>query len=162
MISEIKYKPLFEKLDLKNNEDVRTSVTYFKGMTSGLIDAHYTIQFLAPPIKNTFISPALSRKKAQDDFHNPFPYTEIDKSYLDPGYLSGSFATSDSGRLTVLCGTIHNHILYFHCNRFTLKEAHQSEGSNLLMILFMKEGASRPTWLCLLISQHGIPEKMFN
>ena len=124
------YKPLFEKLDLKNNEDVRTSVTYFKGMTSGLIDAHYTIQFLAPPIKNTFISPALSRKKAQDDFYSPFPYTEIDKSYLDPGYLSGSFATSDSGRLTVLCGTIHNHILYFHCNRFTLKEAHQAEGNN--------------------------------
>jgi carboxyl-terminal processing protease len=124
------YKPLFEKLDINNNNDINTSVGYFRQMTSGIKDAHYTINFIPASISNTFLYPALERKLMSNDFHSPYPYQVIDTNYLDKGFISTGYATSDSERLSVLCGTIHKTILYFSCNRFSLQEAFQSPTNN--------------------------------
>jgi hypothetical protein len=41
-----KYKPSFEKLDLKDDKDVKKSVQYFKEIARDLVDGHYSINFL--------------------------------------------------------------------------------------------------------------------
>lgn len=124
------YKPIFAKLNINNENDVRASVGYFKQITSGLIDSHYSINFTKAQISNDLVYPALDRKLKCRSFHSPYLYTGIDTDYLDKGFIFGGYATSDSERLTVLCGTINNKILYFHCNRFALQEAYQSITSN--------------------------------
>jgi hypothetical protein len=124
------YKPIFAKLDINNDIDVRASIGYFKQITSGLIDSHYSINFTKAPVANYFIFPALDRKLKSRNFHSPYLYTGIDTTYLDKGFFSGTYATSDSERLTTLSGTIDGKILYFHCNRFALEEAYQSITDN--------------------------------
>lgn len=125
-----KYEPIFEKLDINNDDDIRTSISYFREMTAGLLDSHFRIQFLNPVVSDTFISPTLNRKKNRKDFRGAYPYEELSKTYLDPGYVFGSYVTRDNKRLTLLCGTISKSILYFHCNRFSLQEAWNSRESN--------------------------------
>ena len=55
----LNYKPLFEKLNLSNHDDVIQSVQYFTDMTKDLIDGHYYISFFDPSISNSLIFPAL-------------------------------------------------------------------------------------------------------
>lgn len=124
------YKPLFEKLHINNDSDIRKSVDYFKNMTSGLIDSHYTLTFQMAPVSGTEFIPTIERKLTELNFHSPFPYLSIDTNYLDKGYDLGYYTTEDSQRLTVLSGTIQHRILYFYCNHFDLQEAWQSPSEN--------------------------------
>ena len=142
------YKPLFANLDSKNNKDIYTSLTYFRQMTAGLIDGHYSISFNQSPIAGTLIHPASDRKLTDPSFHIPFEYMQIDSGYLDKGYTTGSFITSAGQRMTALCGNIHGNIVYFHCDRFALQQAYEANNANpvkmALQYVFdkLKQGAS--------------------
>jgi hypothetical protein len=124
------YKPKFASLDINKQKDVDSAVGYFRQMTAGLIDGHYTITFHSPFVPGLYISPSLDRKLVSPGFRNPWSYTNIDTGYLDKGFLTGSYVTADNLTLNAVCGTIHQNILYFQCNRFALKEAYTASGSN--------------------------------
>jgi len=114
------YKPLFSELDLHNNNDVKRSVRYFREMTKGLTDAHFNINFSNIAIKDSIVYPALDRKKAAAEFHNPYSYFPVVSRYLDAGYIPGY---DTSAGLFALSGTIDEHVLYFTCNEFALSRS---------------------------------------
>ncbi len=126
----IKYKPVFAQLNLRDNNDVKKSVEYFKQMTDGLIDSHYNLSFIPDNISNLYVYPALNRKISEPNFHSPFLYMSIDSSYFDKEFMSGNYLTNSKQNLFVLSATIKNKILYFYCNQFALKEAYNSSIKN--------------------------------
>jgi hypothetical protein len=123
-----KYKPLFSGLDLNNVADIRKSVSYFKDMSKGLIDAHYYISFTPNSIVDSFVYPAYERKKNEMGFHAPYAFYKVDTSYLDANFQLGIDNNYFFGNqpLVVLYGTISNKILYFSCNHFELSKAYYS------------------------------------
>ncbi len=126
----VKYKPLFEHLDIQNKNDVQKSVGYFRKMTERLIENHFTISFINNYIKDSFIFPSLERKKVSQNFHSPFSYISVDSNYLDKGFVVGNYLTLSNTQLTTVSGTINKKILYFYCNEFALQEANSSNGTN--------------------------------
>ncbi len=124
------YKPLFARLNLNDQKDVDTGVTYLKQITSGLVDAHYLINFTNGFGVGQSIYPALNRKLSGSAFHGAFRYADIDTNYLDKGFYSGYYVTSDRKRLSLIAGTIHHSVLYFQCDDFELEEAWQSPVDN--------------------------------
>lgn len=125
----VKYKPLFKALDISKDADIIKSQEYFAEMSASLIDSHFVLHFDSPLISQSDFYPALVRKSKRSDFHSPFPYLKIDSSYFDAGYLTGTYITSDSLRMTTACAFIHKNILYFNCDRFGLEEAYLSKGN---------------------------------
>jgi hypothetical protein len=123
------YKPLFTKLNLNNDNDVKKSVQYFREITKKLIDGHYYISFSKASIIDSSVYPALDRKKQNSEFHYPYSYLKIAISYLDPNYNLGydNNNISNGQPLTTLCGIINNRVLYFSCNRFSLVESYNSK-----------------------------------
>jgi len=126
----LKYKPLFSRLYLNSNVDLDTSLIYFTQMTKGLIDCHYTLSFTNGPLSGQYIDPALNRKSTSPDFHSAFQYNSIDTNYLDKGYLTGSYATTDNQQLFLISGTLGQSVVYFYCNLFALQQAFQSPDNN--------------------------------
>ena len=61
------YKPLFASLNIHDSADQRKSLTYFSGMTAGLIDSHYYISFSDSLLSDTTINPAKIRKMGKID-----------------------------------------------------------------------------------------------
>lgn len=127
-----RYRPLFQKLNLKNDEDVRKSVGYFKQMTKGLIDGHFNIRFTHPAITDSIVYPAFESKQKLPDFHYPYSYIQVDTQYLDKGFRWGSDNNFSTGGipLTVIAGTINHSILYFSCNEFSLLQSYHSKTPN--------------------------------
>jgi hypothetical protein len=127
-----KYKPYFVKLDMKNNHDVKKSVQYFREMTKGLIDGHYSISFLPDAIKDSIVYPSYERKQSLSGFHYPFSYFKIDTNYLDKDFILGfNNAFSNAGvPLSALSGTINHKILYFGCNSFALSKSYFDQTQN--------------------------------
>jgi hypothetical protein len=126
------YKPLFEKLNLNNENDLKKSVFYFKDMCKSLVDGHFYIDFTKSQIDDSLVYPSFDRKKKSNLFHNPFPYFTIVKNYLDSNYYEGiDNITNPSGiPLYTLAGTIDNKALYFHCSSFTLLRSFSSVQNN--------------------------------
>jgi hypothetical protein len=121
------YEPVFAQLNLHNNSDVKTSVALFRQITQGLIDAHYSISFDNNAIADSSIYPAYDRKQKKADFHNPYPYLNIDLKYFDADYVAGQdLITNPASPLYGLAGTIDNKILYFTCNNFSLFKSYNS------------------------------------
>ena len=129
------YRPIFENLDITNDNDVRKSVQYFRKMTEALVDNHYIIRFSHNLIKDSIVYPALSRKLERRDFHSPFLFESIDTAYLDRGFITGHYVSMNDQGISALLGTIQNKILYFSCNQFALQEAFLSQTSNTLKTL---------------------------
>lgn len=125
-----RYQPIFSQLNLENKSDIQKSVGYFRQMTDGLTDSHYAISFISHDIIDSFVFPALDRKRKNSNFHSPFLYISVDSNYLDRGFVSGKYITSENAQLLAVCGTIRNKILYFYCNRFALQEAYTSNTAN--------------------------------
>ncbi|MDO6433146.1 S41 family peptidase [Flavitalea sp. BT771] len=116
-----RYQPLFARLDLQRSEDVKTSLQYFRDMTQGLLDGHYSITFSNAFIAGSAISPGYERLRKRPDFHPLFPYAANDIGYLDAGYKEGYDSSEyPSHLLHVISGTIDHTILYFTCNEFSL------------------------------------------
>ena len=125
-----RYKPVFDKLQLNDPGDRAQSVRYFREMTGGLIDHHFTISFTDPLLKDSTINPAVDHILQAPSYRNPYSFINLDEHYLDQGYLYGYDNTITPGKpLVTLCGTIHGNILFFACNEFALSASFQSATS---------------------------------
>jgi hypothetical protein len=124
------YQPLLKNLNIHSQRDVSLAVSYFTAMTSGLIDAHYSIDFTSPFLAGVSTFPALNRKMRDPNWHPPYPYLTVDTTYLDAGYRNGSYVSSDGQRISALSGTIGGKVLYFGCDGFALQEAYQAPSAN--------------------------------
>jgi len=128
------YKPLFAELNLADSTDVRKGYTYFKEMTSGLIDSHYDLSFNDPWLADSSsINPAYQRKLASDDYHDPISvlhfYYTLPDNYLDEGWKRG-FVNVGNRQYVAVSGTIDQHILYFYFNSFNLKGLYEADTDN--------------------------------
>lgn len=129
----LKYRPLFQKLDLKNDDDVRKSVPYFREMTEKLVDGHYNIIFTHKAIQDFNIYPAYARKLKAHNFQSPYNYIKVDTNYLDRGFkfvVDNSSVAGSGVPLQILVGTINDSILFFRCNEFSLFNSYQSTSQN--------------------------------
>lgn len=128
------YKPVFQNLDINNPDDVRKSVSYFREMTSGLIDGHYHISFPnSPYISDSTIDPTIARKRASPGYHDPIPlgyfFYDLPRIYLDSGYQEGVDSSSSENFEVVVTGTIRGNILYFYFSNFELEQLYYSSES---------------------------------
>lgn len=128
----IKYKPIFEKLDLEDEADRIQSVQYFRDMTAGLIDGHYHISFRDARINGLSVYPSLTQRQRLPNFHNPYAYFKIDTTYLDADYRLGFDHNNrlNGQPLAALSGTIDNRILFFSCSTFSLLKSFESAEAN--------------------------------
>lgn len=126
------YKPIFAKLNLNDNNDVKKSVQYFQDMTKGLIDGHYHISYSNMAISSFSVYPSFYRKQKLLNFHYPYLYFKIDTNYFDLNYSLGidSNNTYNGYSLVTLCGTIDNRILFFSCTNFSLLKSYYSNTEN--------------------------------
>ncbi len=126
-----KYAPLFRKLNIENDADVRKSVTLFKELTKTLIDGHYEIQFIDPRISTSLVNPAMERKLIAPNYHAPYSYDKLVKKYLDSGYVYGYDNTSNNDQsVYAISGKINGNVLYFHCDYFGLKRSYYASVAN--------------------------------
>jgi carboxyl-terminal processing protease len=126
-----RYQPVFSNLRLADTADLASSVGYFRKMTDGLIDHHFSISFTNGVLKDSSIDPAYDQLVKDPAFRNPYSYFGTDERYLDTGYFNGYDNTTDPGNtLLALSGTIHGNILFFTCNQFSLSASFQSDVSN--------------------------------
>ena len=142
-----RYKPVFDKLDINNENDQKKSVGYFRQMLSGTLDAHLGFSFFAPAIKDTFLYPRwdfdLAGKNPyfleDADERTPdwqyYTYYDLDKThYLDNNYISGTYITPvfQNFPVSVLQGTINSNILYLGFDTQALTPALQDPATNVL------------------------------
>ena len=119
------YSPIFSGLQIGDTADLAASVRYFRKMTDGLIDHHFSITFTNGVLKDSNIFPAEDQWRNNPDFHFSYSYLGSDMHYLNSGYLLGTDNSTGSTLIT-LSGTIHNDILFFTCNQFLLSASFQS------------------------------------
>ena len=126
-----RYQPLFSRLQLNNPADAQQSVAYFRQMTDGLIDHHFTISFTSPLLEDSTVDPAMDQLRKEAGYRAPVSYIGLDERYLDSGYLSGFDNTTEPGSpLEAVSGTIGGSILFFTCNRFNLAASFHSSIHN--------------------------------
>ncbi|MBB6500990.1 S41 family peptidase [Pedobacter cryoconitis] len=131
-----KYKPLFAQMNINDSTDVRKSYTYFKEMTSKLVDSHYALQITSKYVKDSakYISPSTLRHSKEPGYHGiidpNFFYFSIPPKYLDPGYVKGFVNVSDGSQFFAIAGKIKSNILYLHFNSFNLKQVYGSTTTN--------------------------------
>jgi carboxyl-terminal processing protease len=126
----IRYQPVFSRLNINNNADLKKSVEYFRQMTDGLVDNHYNLSFFPNAIVDSSVNPALDRKFASGTYRARYSFIPLDTThYLDNGFISGSYSNS-TGSVVAACGTIHHKILYFTCSAFQLNQAYLSNTNN--------------------------------
>ncbi len=123
------YKPIFGGLQIGNTADLERSVGYFRKMTDGLIDHHFSIAFTDGILGDSSIFPAGDQWKNNPAFRFSYSYLGSDIRFLDSGYQLGTDYTTQS-TLIALSGTIHGDILFFTCNQFLLSASYQSSFSN--------------------------------
>lgn len=124
-----KYKVLFSNLDINDRDDSRKAVTYFKEMTSSLIDGHFQITFENSFLNGVIINPSLERKRLNGTFQSSYNYQNLVVKYLDEGYSSVIDNTNQSGYnpLRVVTGSINHSITYFYCNKFLLSKFYKMD-----------------------------------
>lgn len=127
------YKPLFAKLNVNDSNDVRKAYTYFKQMTSGLVDSHYDISFADTWLADSnSVNPAYQRKIASPGFHPPISifhfYDTIPRHYLDAGRRG--FTNTPDKQYVAVSGTINQNILYLFFNGFNLKTLFNTDTIN--------------------------------
>lgn len=126
-----RYKPVFDQLQLDNPADQDRSVGYFRAMTDGLIDHHFSISFTIPHLKDSTVNPAVDQLLRNPNFRGLYSFIGLDQNYLDAGYFYGyDNKTTPNNPLVTLCGTIHGNILYFACNQFALYQSFHSTSAN--------------------------------
>ena len=124
-----KYNSIFSGLRIGDAADLAASVGYFRKMTDGLIDHHFSIAFNNSALTDSSIFPAGDQWRNNPAFRLSYSYLGSDMLHLDSGYLLGTDYTTQS-TLIALSGTIHGDILFFTCNQFLLSASYQSPGSN--------------------------------
>ena len=133
----IQYRPLFEPLKIDKKEDVLKANEYFKSMTQHLIDGHLQLTFNHPSLDVIQdFNPVLSIKQQATTYRSPYDFQDIASTYLDTNF-SKALDFESSGirtKLSTLCGTINQQILYFSCNAFFLQNAVTKHTSNKAVI----------------------------
>jgi len=129
------YRTKFSVLNINKTEDLKTGRSYFAEMTQHLSDGHFSITFEHPFLKDEPI--VADRKRGHENnisderlfFDNP-------KQYFDAN--STVRVTESNNDMALIYATIDGTVLYFHCNKLFLTEAHQSSQSarNLLNVFF--------------------------
>ncbi|RKE56597.1 S41 family peptidase [Sphingobacterium detergens] len=124
-----KYKPLFQRLDVNNKNDVSQSADYLREITRGLIDSHFQIVFEENMLAGAIIFPAADRKAKESEFRLPFDYSVLDEKYFDVGYLHSIDEVTKYNKKSqeVKLATIRGNIIYFHCNQFSLERSYYSK-----------------------------------
>jgi carboxyl-terminal processing protease len=121
------YKPKFDNLNIDSVPDVRKSVQYFRAMTAGLRDSHFTLTF-SSPLVDSFVSPSFQRKKSAGILRQQYVFYDYDANhYLDSPYVFGkdSVNVGENGNTEAVAGTISKgSILYLGFNQFDLKQSY--------------------------------------
>ena len=124
-----KYSPIFSGLRIGDTADLERSVGYFRQMTDGLIDHHFSITFTNGVIKDSSINPGEDQWRSNPAFRLSYSYLASDMHYLDSGYQLGTdYSTGNA--LIAVSGTIHSDMLFFTCNQFLLSASFQASDSN--------------------------------
>lgn len=130
------YKPLFDKLTYFNSANETLAEQYFTQMTQGLIDSHYTLEFM---LTGNGFSPSEYRKLKTDPNYftdSAFPAAVLDSlipaKYIDKSSLHMGTDTVDlegsSEPFTAVSGTINGNILYLYFSAFALSQAGANTG----------------------------------
>jgi carboxyl-terminal processing protease len=130
------YKPLFDQLTIFNSANEAKAEQYFQQMTQGLIDSHYTLQYM---LTGNSFSPAQYRKLQQDPNYfvdSTFPAAVLDSlipaKYIDHASLvMGTDTVSLEGTstpFTAVSGTIQGSVLYLYFSNFALSQAGANTG----------------------------------
>ena len=125
------YKPLFDELPYFSQANEAKAEQYFQQMTQGLIDSHYTLQFMTTG--NAF-NPAEYRRLQQDPQYytdSTFPSAVLDSlipaKYITPGTLvRGTDSVNLEGTqtpFTAISGMINGNILYLYFSSFAISQA---------------------------------------
>ncbi|MFD2598848.1 S41 family peptidase [Sphingobacterium corticis] len=126
------YKPLFAEMNLNDTADIRKSYTYFKEMTQGLSDGHYTLQFNSALLADSgAIQPSAARNSKRENARQHIPleyfYSGIPTLYLDSGYKKTGILDPGFRTITAVTGTIEQDIAYLSFNSFNLKSSYTNE-----------------------------------
>ena len=130
------YKPLFDKLTIFDSPHEALAEQYFQQMTQGLIDSHYTLDFM---LTGNSFNPATYRKLLTDPNYfndSAFPAAVLDSliphKYIDPASLVMGTDTVDlegsNVPFTAVSGTVQGSILYLYFSNFALSQAGANTG----------------------------------
>ncbi|RZL15281.1 MAG: hypothetical protein EOO89_13780 [Pedobacter sp.] len=124
-----KYRPLFAQLRMAQNEDAKQAATYFKEISSKLVDGHYKIYFSSSTtISDIVIDPSYQQLKLRSNYHERIPDSYFSgtlmKSYLDPG---AAYAISGDDEMFIVTGSIEKNIGYFHSDACDMSTYYYSE-----------------------------------
>ena len=125
------YKPLFDQLSIFDSQDESLAEQYFDQMTQGLIDSHYTLEYM---LTGGGFSPSQYRKLQTDPNYftdSAFPAAVLDSmipaKYIDPSSLHiGTDTVNLDGNnesFTAVSGTINGNILYLYFSAFAISQA---------------------------------------
>jgi carboxyl-terminal processing protease len=125
------YKPQFDQLTVFDSSHEALAEQYFSQMTKGLIDSHYTLEFM---LTGNGFSPSQYRKLQQDPNYftdSAFPAAVEDSlipaKYIDPASLvMGTDTVNLEGTnspFTAISGTINGNILYLYFSSFAISQA---------------------------------------
>ncbi|MCL7986488.1 S41 family peptidase [Sphingobacterium sp. lm-10] len=125
-----RYKPLFANLNLNDTADVRTGYTYFKTMTNGLVDGHYSIQFRSPILRDSAsINPSFQRMQRMEDFRNQINpnhfFNTIPAIYLNSG-ASRALVNAPGRQTFAVSGSMEEGIFYLYFNTFNLRNTYNN------------------------------------
>ncbi|MBB6130749.1 S41 family peptidase [Mucilaginibacter lappiensis] len=132
------FSPAFSKLQIDNPVDRALAAHYLRQMSIGLRDSHYSLEFNDPLLKDSSIIPADIRLKQRPDYHLPYPadyFDQIAQRYLDQPYYAAAYNTDQQHSLRYIAGTIHNHILYFRLNAFSVYRAFNGDNNGMTVLL---------------------------
>jgi carboxyl-terminal processing protease len=130
------YKPLFDKLTYFDSSDEALAEQYFSQMTQGLVDSHYTLEFM---LTGNAFQPSTYRRLQMDPNYftdSAFPAAVLDSliphKYIDPASLvMGTDTVTLEGSnvpFTAVTGTIQGNILYLYFSNFALSQASTNTG----------------------------------
>jgi len=125
------YKPKFDQLTIFDSAHEALAEQYFQQMTQGLIDSHYTLEFM---LTGNGFSPSEYRKLQTDPNYftdSAFPAAVLDSlipaKYIDRSSLHIGTDTVDlegsSEPFTAVSGTINGNILYLYFSAFAFSQA---------------------------------------
>src|SRR5580692_11384063 len=125
------YKPQFDQLTIFDSANEALAEQYFAQMTEGLIDSHYTLEFM---LTGNGFSPSQYRKLQTDPNYftdSAFPAAVLDSlipaKYIDPSSLHMGTDTvnleASSEPFTAVSGTINGNILYLYFSAFAISQA---------------------------------------
>jgi hypothetical protein len=133
-----RYKPLFDKLNINDTNDVKKSIQYFRQMTDGLVDSHYNLTFSYSSVADSVVDPAEDRLTKRSDYHPNYWYAPLDYyDYLDSTTRQYGYDTTTDATDTrfAMVGTIASNVLYFNFNEFELESSYQSNSNGVKTVL---------------------------